>query len=110
MHAVRGEPVHALHVDAQPLDHLSRHIVPLELLTLGDCGIANGADETRTPFVLQRKNGEKLVLVEADVHEGLETTLADLLLGPSAAEAGGDPILIGPNLASLDIEPLTTGA
>jgi Rrf2 family transcriptional regulator, cysteine metabolism repressor len=39
-----------------------------------------------------------------------ETTLADLLLGPSAAEAGGDPILIGPTLASLDIEPLTTGA
>ena len=66
MHAVGREPVHALDVDAHPLDHALAHIVPRQVLVLVfGLLIAHRADEPRAAFVLQRKDGKKIGRVQA---------------------------------------------
>ena len=65
--AVGREPVHALDVDAHPLDHALAHVVPRQVVVLVFGILAHRADEPRAPFVLQRKDGEKIGRVEADV-------------------------------------------
>ena len=67
VHAVGREPVHALDVDAHPLDHALAHVVPRQVLALVFGFLAHGADEPRAPLALQREDGEKIGRVQADV-------------------------------------------
>src|SRR5205807_7629456 len=45
MHLVRGEPVHAADVDAQPLQQAGAHVVPAEILAFLLGPGTNGADQ-----------------------------------------------------------------
>ena len=82
VHAVGREPVHALDVDAHPLDHALAHVVPRQLVLLVfGLLIAYRADEPRAPFVLQRKDREKIGRVQADVQLAVHRRAARLDIG-----------------------------
>ena len=67
VHVIGREPVHALDVDAHPLDHAPADVVPRQVLVLLSGVRAHGADEPRVPLLLQRKDGEKIGRVQGDV-------------------------------------------
>ena len=67
VHAVGREPVHALDVDAHPLDDAPAHVVPGQLLVLVLGVRAHGADEPRATVLLQRKDGEEIARVQGRV-------------------------------------------
>ena len=67
VHAIGREPVHAVDLDAHPLDYPLADVVPRQLVPVL-CGIVlNGADEPYA-MVPHRKHGEEIGSVERDVH------------------------------------------
>src|ERR1700736_6894191 len=52
VHAVGREPVHALDVDAHPVDHALAHVVPRQVLVLVLGFFAHRANEPRTRLAL----------------------------------------------------------
>src|SRR6185437_1013231 len=66
--AVRGEPVHALDVDLNPVEDALGDVVPGKIV-IGLFGlfVANGADKTDAAVVVQREDGEEVGVVESDV-------------------------------------------
>ena len=68
MDAVGGEPVDALDVDVDPVEHAFGDVVPGEIVAgLFGLFVANGADEADAAVVVQRKDGEEVGVVERDV-------------------------------------------
>src|SRR5438270_6222236 len=67
MHAVGGEPIYALYVDAHRFNHAFADVLPLEFVIL-PCGfVAHRADESHPPVSLQGKDGQKVCFFQADV-------------------------------------------
>jgi hypothetical protein len=59
--------VHAVDVDAHPVDDAPAHVAPRQVFVLVLGVHAHGADQPRAPVLLQRKDGEKIARVQCGV-------------------------------------------
>lgn len=68
VHAIGREPVHAVDVDAHPLDHPLCHIVPGQVVAVVGGLVANGSDEPHAMVAGHREQREEIGAVEGDVY------------------------------------------
>ena len=90
MHVVSREPVHAFDLDTHPVHDALADVVPGKVL-ISRLGFAHRADEPGMSVALQRKHGQEIVRIEADVQlvvhrrpfRGNVSDVKNMLVGPA---------------------------
>src|SRR6516165_8887955 len=67
IHVVGGEPVHALDVDAHPLNDPLAYIVPRQALMLAFDFLSDGADKPGAALIFKRKDRQEIGRIQGDV-------------------------------------------